>query len=129
MDHLTDRRIVQRHLDLEVQAQRHEAMWRDGSAVHMHPVCKGGLPHPFLRAVQLEGLRWRVFDLLKLPGVNVAELRVDLLRALARDRPGVLHFTLRAAYPTAGAFITATEAAQAVTWWHQADSASIAEAA
>jgi hypothetical protein len=128
MDHLTDRRIVQRHLDLEVQAQRHEVMWRDGSAVFLHPVDKAGLAHPFLRAFQLEGLRWRVFDLLKLPGVDVATLRADLLRALARDRPGVLHFTLRAAYPTAGSFITATDAAQAASWWRH-DVEQIREAA
>ena len=128
MDHLTDRRIIQRHADIEVQGQRHEVMWRDGTTVHLHPVCKAGVPQTFLRALQIEGLHWLVFDLLRLPGVNVNELRTDILRLLPRDTPGIVHFTLRGAYATAGVFTVAAQSVPAATWWAM-DAAPIAEAA
>lgn len=117
MDQSIDRRIIQQHASLDVMAQRHEVMWRDGTTVHLHPVSKDGVPQPFLRAMQLEGLRWLIFNLLKLPGVQSAPLQQDLLRLPTRDAQGVVYYTLRGVYSTGGVFTASAVQASVATWW------------
>lgn len=96
-----------------VQAQRHEVMFRDGTACHLHPVARGGVPQTFLRALRHEGLQWVVIDLRH----HSAEIEADILRLQPRDTPGVVLFTLRALYPTAQAFLAAAVAQAVHTWW------------
>jgi hypothetical protein len=109
---LQDNRIIQRHGQLAVHAQRFEVMWRDGTAVHLHPVSRA-IPEVFLRALQLEGLRWLVFDLSHL----VPSIEADLIRLDQRDHPGCVFFTLRLRYANAQAFVAAAADAATARWW------------
>ncbi len=85
---------------LQVLAQRHEVMFKDGTAVHLHPVRAAGVQHTFLRAVQC-GDGWQVTDLRS----HGPELEDDVLRLQPRDTQGVVFFTLRGAYATRQAFV------------------------
>ncbi len=127
-----DDRIVQRHLlagaDMLVLAQRHEVMWRDGSSVQMHLVRLSTQVEPdtFVRALQLEGLRWFAFDLRQVLGTKGRELEADVLRLQPRDTPGVVFFTLRCAFPTSGVFTAAVQANSCAQWWDRAASQQVA---
>lgn len=132
-----DTRVIAQHARpepaaaLAVHAQRYEVMFKNGSSVQLHPVTVAGQKQPdtFLRALQRDGLRWLVFDLRKVLGPrHGAGLEEDVLRLLPRDTPGVVFYTLRAAFPAAAAFVTAADACACATWWH-ADTAPLAEAA
>jgi hypothetical protein len=118
-----DDRIVQRNelagAELLVLAQRHEVMWRDGSSVQMHLVRIANQVEPdtFMRALQLEGLRWFAFDLRQVLDSQGRELEADVLRLQPRDTPGVVFFTLRGAFPTSGAFTAAVQARSTLQWW------------
>lgn len=78
---------------LQVLAQRQEVMFKDGSTVHLHPVLVGSKRNMFLRALQGDG-QWLLTDL----RAHGPELEADVLRLQPRDTPGVVFFTLRAAY-------------------------------
>lgn len=131
---LTDTRVIERNpgngLAVQVHAQRHEVMFKNGSAVQLHLVSQPGMHQPdtFLRALQREGLRWMVFDLRKVLGRHGAELETDVLRSLPRDTPGIVFYTLRAVFAHASAFVTAADACACATWWHL-DTAPLSEAA
>lgn len=109
---LQDNRIIARQGPHTVHAQRFEVMFKDGSAVHLHPVSRS-VPEIFLRAVQLEGLRWLVFDLRHLAPC----IEADLFRLELRDHPGAVFYTLRHAYPTAAAFTAAAADGAVARWW------------
>lgn len=85
---------------LQVLAQRHEVMFKDGTAVHLHPVQQAGVQHTFLRALQCGG-GWHVTDL----RTHGPELEDDVLRLQPRDTQGVVFFTLRAAYRCRDEFV------------------------
>lgn len=86
MFELNDSRIIQRHNDLAVMAQRFEVMFRDGTSVRLHPVAVQGHEQPLLRALQLQGDHWAVIDLRHFG----PELEADLRRLQPRDAPGVV---------------------------------------
>ena len=133
---LHDTRVIARHAApppapaLQIHAQRHEVMFHDGSAVHLHLVTAAApQPDAFLRALRQEGLRWLVVDLREVLGPHHgAELEKDVLRLLPCDTPGVVFYTLRAAFVHAAAFVTAADACACATWWH-ADTAPLVAAA
>ncbi len=117
---LQDNRIIQHHGAHTVHAQRFEVMFKDGSAVHLHPVSRT-VPDIFLRAVQLEGLRWLVFDVRHL----VPTLEADLLRLDKRDHPGAVFYSLRGAYPTAAHFLAAAGDCAVARWWPSTEAPAI----
>jgi len=122
---LIDTRTIAAHGPYTVLAQRFEVMWRDGSAVHLHPVCLAASPgetHRYLRAVQREGLTWSVFDLRHVD----ASIENDLITAHRSDMPGVVFFRLRLAYPNAARLLQAVHAAQLVTWWRDTSPQALA---
>jgi len=95
-----DSRVIHSSGPWHVLAQRFEVMFRDGTAVHLHPVLQGDVPMPMLRAICHEGMQWIVFDLRRHSG----EIEADLKSALERDAPGIVFYTLRAAHRTAREF-------------------------
>lgn len=97
---LTDSSIIHREGDREVLAQRHEVMWPDGTAVNLHPVRVAGVPDTYLRALQLDAQCWVIFDLRRV----ARQLGEDIARSPARDAIGLVFYTLRQAYPSAGYF-------------------------
>lgn len=101
---------------------RHEIMFRDGSAIGLHLVQGIGVPELLLRAVRVD-FDWLVFDLRH---VVKADIEGDMKRLDARDRVGVVFYTLRLAFPTAQA---ALQAIQQQALARQADAPVIAEAA
>lgn len=102
---------------LEVQAQRHEVMWRDGTAVHLHPVHAHGLPMLTLRALACPDGKLQLFDLARL----VRHLDGELRTTPARDVPGLVFFTLRQAYGSAAQFAADVERNATGTWWPVGD--------
>lgn len=111
---LADTRIIQRHAGLAVHAQRHEVMFKDGTAVGLHPVAAHGEVQMFLRAIHHQGLQWLVFDLRHL----APEIEQDVLRLHKRDTPGVVFYSLRQHYPTAQPCIDRILAQRIASWWH-----------
>ena len=109
---LTDSSIIHRQGNREVLAQRYEVMWRDGSAINLHPVQVAGAPDTYLRGLQLDPHSWVIFDLRKL----APQLGKDIAQAPARDVVGLVFYTLRQAYPSASYFLQAavTRADQAL---------------
>jgi hypothetical protein len=98
----SDPNVVYQWSGLQVLAQRQEVMFRDGSAVHLHPVLVAGQRDMFLRALQCES-RWLATDL----RAHGPELEDDVLRLQPRDTPGVVFFTLRSSYACALDFLSA----------------------
>jgi hypothetical protein len=113
---------IQQRGTRHVLATRHEVMWRDGSACHLHAVCFVGstglfVPDTFLRALRHQAGNsaepiWCVFDLRKVAG----ELDADIRSARAADVPGLIFYTLRHRYPSALAFEAAAMAAADELW-------------
>jgi hypothetical protein len=90
-------------LHCTVVANAPQAVWLpDGTAVHLHRV-----ETPSARAVGLRALRrpggWQVVDISRI----APELRDELPGAPERDVPGLVLYALRAACPTAEAFLAA----------------------
>jgi hypothetical protein len=79
---------------------RHEVIWRDGSAIGLQPVQVNGAPHKYLRAVPGPDLQPVLVDLRHL----APSLAEDIPRALPRDLVGLVFYTLRHRYRTAGEF-------------------------
>lgn len=96
---------------------RHEVMFKDGSAVWLHRVHKGGAPDLFERAIAVDGAsvpatadRPAVVanGLLQIDLRRLApELEEDLPKASTRDVPGIVMFTLRTHFKAAGDFLRA----------------------
>jgi hypothetical protein len=114
---LTDTRIIARQSAaagaLEVLAQRHEVMFRDGNAVQLHPVQAHGLPMRVLRAMETARGSLQLVDLSKL----VRRLEGELRTTQDIDIPGLVFYTLRAEFKSAPQFIAAAERNAAGTWW------------
>ena len=88
-------------MTLTIATARHEIMWRDGSAVGVHPVLRDGVPEMYLRA--LPGHPAIVIDLRRVaPGIEQ-----DMAPAPHRDRAGVVFYTLRHRYRNAREFFDA----------------------
>lgn len=102
---------------LSVLAQRHEVMWRDGTAVQLHPVVAHGQPMIMLRAVEAPGARLLLVDLTRL----VRSLDADLRATPERDQVGRVFQALRLAYRSATPFMQAAERAATGTWWPAPD--------
>ena len=98
---LADTRIIQRIGSHEIQAQRHEVMFHDGTAVWLHQVRRAGIPHLTLRALATDSGCLLLFDLTALDRQLDADLRV----APDRDRPGYVLHTMRLKYATKAAFV------------------------
>lgn len=98
---LADTKIIQRHGDHQVMAQRYEVMWPNGSTVGLHAVYDAGAEHAFLRAIEHEHLHWIVIDLRDL----APALATDIPKLPRRDAIGCVFHQLRADYPDARAFI------------------------
>lgn len=85
----------------------HEVPLRDGTVQRLVQLHESGTPSPHLRALALPNARrLQVFDVRRI----ARTLAADLPAAPARDVPGLVHFTLRAAYPTATALHQAVAA-------------------
>jgi hypothetical protein len=110
-----DTRIIQRHEQLAVHAQRHEVMFKDGTSLALHPVSAHGTPQMFLRAVQHESGLWLVFDLRHLD----KEIESEVLRLHSRDTPGVVFYTLRRYYTNATACLAGVLAQHTTSWQQQ----------
>jgi hypothetical protein len=110
---MTDTRIIQHHAGLDVHAQRYEVMFKDGSAIGMHPVSALGVPQLYLRATQQEGLWWLVVDLHHL----CPALEGEAKRLPGRDMVGLVFYSLRQEFPTANAFTTALERHRLARWF------------
>lgn len=110
---LQDNRVIQTHGDYTVLAQRFEVMFRDGSAVGLHPVTLGGEQQMFLCAVQTQGLMWSIFDVREFG----RELEDDIKRCGPRDTPGVVFFTLRQRFLNASGFLAAASERARHAWW------------
>lgn len=109
---LLDTRIIQRQGAYAVIAQRHEVMWPNGSAVHLHQVDEGRDGAMFLRALQMPGGLWCVFDLRRV----APALGDDLLRLHRSDAVGCVFYTLRHGYDSAEHFLSAVIACQIAAW-------------
>lgn len=116
-----DTPVIQLAGSLAVHGQRQEVMFRDGSTVALHCVSASQVPQLFLRAVVHtlpgQGTRWVAFDLRTMG----PELEADVLRLHARDTPGVVFFTLRSRFKSAGEFMAAAVAEPVATWWPTTD--------
>jgi hypothetical protein len=88
--------VLFRHGAFTVLALRHEVMFRDGSAVVLHPVAQMGGQHPFQRCLVHRG-HATVFDVRDL----CPELGDELPLAYQQDRPGMVFYALRSRFPTA----------------------------
>jgi len=110
---LQDTRIITRHEQLAVHAERHEVMFKDGTSITLHPVSAGVAPQRFLRATRNGGI-WLAFDLRHL----AREIEDEVLRLHQRDTPGVVFYTLRRHYATAAACLAGV-VAQRITSWQQ----------
>jgi len=110
---LQDNRVIQTHGSYTVLAQRFEIMFRDGSAVGLHPVALGGEQQMFLRAVQTQGLMWSIFDVRSFS----PDVEEDIKRCGPRDAPGVVFFTLRQRFLNANAFLAAAAERARHAWW------------
>lgn len=88
---------------LTILPARHEIMWRDGSAIGVHPVQRDGHVDHYLRAVAGPGAQPLLVDLRRV----APELAADLPPAAERDRIGLVFYTLRHRYRSAGDFLAA----------------------
>lgn len=108
-----DNRIIQTNGPHQVHAQRCEVMFKDGSAIGLHPVSVDGDLQMFLRAVQTEGLQWAVFDVRHFG----PDIEADVKRLPPRDAHGVVFYTLRLQYRSAAAMLDQVRHSALVTWW------------
>ncbi len=99
-------------LHLDVLDLRHEVLWPDGSAVHLHPVRQRDTPARLLWAFHThkplhESGFWAVIGLQHVTHRSTAQdrsLAEELQRAPERDVPGLLIYGLRRAFVNAEAF-------------------------
>ena len=90
-------------LQFTIGAQRQEVMFKDGTAVTLHPVFDCGAPCTHHRALHLPKGITLVVDLRTL----VRQIGDDICLAAPRDVPGIVFFTLRHHYSTAELFVRA----------------------
>lgn len=113
------------HARISVGAQRQEIMFRDGTAVTLHPVIDCGVPDKFHRALQLPGGLTMVIDLRHL----VPQIEPDIRTAQERDWQGIVFYSLRGAYKTRELFVRdMCEFGRALMQQREAACSAIAEA-
>jgi len=88
------------NMQFNVTAQRHEVMFKDGSAVTLHPVFDRDTPCQYHRGLQLPKGVTLVVDLRRLS----RSIAGDLCLAQPRDVPGIVFFEMRKQFGTAQAF-------------------------
>lgn len=95
---LIDRTIIHRSGTLQVLASPQPVVWPDGSSLALHLVdSAAGTPAILLRALQVDGA-WCVLDL----QAALPELADDIRGHHRRDAQGLVWFTLRGRWSTAG---------------------------
>jgi hypothetical protein len=87
-------------LQFSIDAQRHEVMFKDGTAVALHPVFDRGVPSKYHRGLQLPKGITIVVDLRRLSD----SIGKDICTAPGRDVPGIVFFEMRRRFKTAKAF-------------------------
>lgn len=96
---LTDATIIHRSGTLHVLAEPAVVDWPDGSTLPLHPIAlASGTPALLLRALQVDGA-WLLLDL---QGA-LPELADDIRQHHRRDHRGLVRFTLRCRWGSAGA--------------------------
>ncbi len=110
---LTDSKIIQRHAEHCVMAQRYEVMWPNGSSAGLHGLLDNGVEHTYLRAIEHQAGHWIVVDLRDL----APTLEADIKQLPKRDAIGVVFHTLRLTYPSAAAFACAAIAHNRAAWY------------
>lgn len=99
----TDHTILHRSGPLHVLAEPALVDWPDGSSLPLHPIAAaGGAPLLLLRALQVDGA-WALLDL----QAALPELADDIRQHLRRDHRGLVRFTLRGRWGSAGACLAA----------------------
>lgn len=88
-------------IQLTIGAQRHEVMFKDGTAVTLHPVFDNGVPAKHHRAIKLPKGVTLVVDLRQLAPL----LAADLCMAQAKDVPGTVFYNLRLRFGNAEQFV------------------------
>ncbi|WP_428421919.1 hypothetical protein [Methylibium sp.] len=96
-----DHRILLRHGGIEVLMQAYPIDWPDGTTLALHPVRPNGIDSLFNRALRLDDGSWIVFDLRDV----WPPLQHELPTTYTRDVPGVVRYTLRHQFATAGAVL------------------------
>lgn len=106
---------------VQVLDERHEVMFRDGTAVVLRPVAAHGVPLLTQRALELPHFpgttQLQLFDLARL----VPRLDADLRGAPRRDATGLVFYLLRAAFNTAADFRAAANRNALGNWWPFSD--------
>lgn len=100
---LTDSTIIHRSGALHVLAEPALVDWPDGSTLPLHTIVfAGGPPVLLLRALQVDGA-WAQLDL----QAALPELADDIRQHHRRDHQGLVRFTLRGRWGSAGACLAA----------------------
>lgn len=96
---LTDATIIHRSGTLHVLAEPATVDWPDGSTLPLHPIAlASGTPALLLRALQVDGA-WLLLDL----QAALPDLADDIRQHHRRDHQGLVRFTLRGRWASAGA--------------------------
>lgn len=111
-------RCTERHI--EVLDLRHEVLWPDGSAVHLHPVRQRDTPARLLWAFHRQPLHtegtWTVLSLQHITHRATHSLAEEVRHAPERDVPGTLIYGLRRAFVSAEAFRAAAGQHALASW-------------
>lgn len=100
---IIDRTIIHRSGTLQVLAHAPAVDWPDGSALTLHLMqTSGGTPALLLRALQVDG-DWALLDL----QAALPELADDIRQHHGRDHQGLIRFTFRGRWGSAGACLAA----------------------
>lgn len=83
----------------DVQGQRFEILFGDGSTIGLHPVLRDGSQQMFLRALRHGACSLIVFDLRDV----CKELDAEIRKTHERDVPGLVFYTLRQKFCSAAA--------------------------
>lgn len=94
---LTDTQIIQRAAGYEVMASHQVVDLPDGSSMKLHHVQFCGHVDRFLRGFEADPDHWLVVDVRSLLHRG---FEGEVKCAPARDADGLLHFTLRASFPS-----------------------------
>ncbi len=114
---LIDTRIIHREGRFAVQAQQQLVDWPDHSRVTLHPVVAGSVDDTFLRALQLDELRWAVFDV---RDVLDTAFEQDVRSLPRSDTDGLVFYGLRLGYRNAAHLRAKVEGLTRATWFVQA---------
>lgn len=97
-----DTTIIHRSGELLVQRHAPQVTWPDGSTLALHHMQFGNVPALLLRALQVDG-QWVKLDLQS----ALPTLADDIRCHHRRDAQGLIHFTFRGRWGSAGACMAA----------------------